>query len=170
MGSDEILARWPAEGAGCALAVGGWPDLAELAQRLCSAGIAPVALNAAILAHVDQPEALAAAEADEPAGDHDQRRAVREALATGYDRWLAAAGADGEPLAVEALELAVAERLDLHRLAELPRPVLLLVPGRTDAGKVRLYAHGRHDGYPLTWPGRATVYDLPAHDRGHEPR
>jgi len=95
---------------------------------------------------MNDPETIAAAAASRaPEAVEAVRRAVNEA----FERWLHEASQSDEPIVVRDLELAVAEHVELARLTELGRPVLLLAPGRSERNLARLYATGPHDGLPL---------------------
>ncbi|MCC7495222.1 MAG: hypothetical protein IT204_22935 [Fimbriimonadaceae bacterium] len=132
---DEALAAWLAAGSGPATLVGSWSQTEQAAAALSAAGVAVRSANHELLARLGP-------------GDHRlaQQRALREA----YEQWLAELATEPGPLAIGRFELLVAEHLDLTRLADLRRPVLLLAPGRLDGRAVRLYATPEELGWP--WP------------------
>lgn len=146
MTCSQMVSKWLARGRGCATAVGSWTALEGLAETLSAAGVAVCRLGSEIVQRIPDPDSFLVP------GDplaREGREAARQAVAQAFEAWLEEAGAGHEPLAIRDLELAVAERLELARLAELGRPVLLLAPGRTAGATVRLFATGPHDGLPL---------------------
>jgi len=126
--------------------VGSWTALAELSAALSVAGVAVCRLGTELLRRIPDPDSLAAAE---EVRSPEAADAVRRAVGQAFDAWLREAATQGGPLAVQDLELAVAERVELARLTELGRPVLVLAPGLAARHLARLYATGPHDGVPL---------------------
>ena len=124
---DELVTAWLAGGSGCACAVGEWSQLALVADALAARGVPVRSGNRELLDRL---------------GD-DADGADRAALDRAWTAWTEALQADRGPLALHQLELAVAERLDLTRLATIARPVLLLVPGGL------AYATATEAGVPL---------------------
>lgn len=146
------LAEWRRE-AGLCLLLGDPELLEQAAERLGEQGCAVASLTDELLARCPERDALIAAERALAPGvgridDHQlawqaHRTTVRRRLTEAFAAWLAEAAASADPLAVREIELAAGERLPLERLAELPRPVLLLLTGRrTEDGAVLLGDEG----------------------------
>ncbi|MBI5833558.1 MAG: hypothetical protein HZB16_14760 [Armatimonadetes bacterium] len=106
-----------------------------------------LALTTELLARLPDVEGLAEREHEaarrraEPGGKlrlETARAETRQALAAAYDRLLADfAGADD--LVVHEPELALAEQLDLGRLASGRRRLVWVMPGRVRLGRPKLY-------------------------------
>ena len=146
MTGEQLASIWQTRTSGCGTALGSWQAVARLATQLAAAGVPVTRLGTELLARLDDPDSLAeAADSRSPEAAETVRLAVTDA----FEQWLSEAAAETGPLAVRDLELAVAERLELARLAELNRPVLVLAPGRAARKLARLYATGPYDGVPL---------------------
>ncbi len=153
---DQAVAAWRVTREPGVL-VGSFGDLALAARTLRREGVEVVGLNAVLIEHTDGYEELAAEEVRAGAGELpaaervDGRKRLREALEAALGTWVESRRGAGAP-AVDRLELAVAERVDLAPLAALG--ALLLVPGRVEAGVVRAYAGPGEPGVVLP-PGLA---------------
>lgn len=167
-GAELVAALRDAE-AGCCAAVGDPPAIQAAETALREAGVPTVRLSAEILARLPDAVALASAELDTlrlaPPEEGvpritANREAIRAELEAALAAWVAEVSGSPGPLAVRDLELAVAERLDLICLAELGRPVVLLVPGRRQGRLVRLHAGGSRPGEPLPAALCARVFEL----------
>lgn len=146
MTGAQLASHWQTRGHGCGTVVGSRRDLAALAEQLAAAGVPVCRLGAALLQRIPEADSLAAAAESRAL---ESAETARRAVAQAFETWLADTAGETGPLAVQDLELAVAERVELARLSELGRPVLVLAPGRLVRQMARLYATGPHDGLPL---------------------
>lgn len=143
---DEAWRHWQQTTSSPTLWLGRESVLEVVAAQLRAAGQPITALNEQLLARCPVS----------PDIPHDS------ALAEAFEAWLGEQSAESAPLVLARVELALAQRLGLERLASLPRRVLCLIPGGVRGQRPRLFGTAHKPGLPV--PDWLTTWTEVEHD------